>query len=371
MMKKLTMAICVLMLLALSTAYAGEMRGLWVDSWNPGFKTPAQTTEMIAKAKDCKFNALFVQVRKRGDVYYKSKIEPMARDAAADYDPLADIVEKAHAAKMQVHAWVVMYEVYHDTQWTKPYPDQVHLKHPEWLMKNQQGGTKLPGDKVYLDPGVPEARAYLAGLLKEIVDNYDVDGVQLDVVRYPGREFGYNDTAVARFNAEKARTGTPLPDDEAWCSWRRDQVTAFMRLAEKAVHSRKKVALSASVFANRTDARDYRFQDWEAWLDQGLLDFAVPMVFQQDDGGYQSVAASAVNAGKGKPIVIGQGGWRLPSSKSLNQISYAVSKGAKGVVVYSYAGCCIPQEKDTTSLMDALKTGPYSKDDEAPSFAPQ
>ena len=63
------------------SAGAAEMRGLWVDAFHPGFKSAAETTEMVAKARDCNFNALFVQVRKRGDVYYRSAMEPPAKYA--------------------------------------------------------------------------------------------------------------------------------------------------------------------------------------------------------------------------------------------------------------------------------------------------
>ena len=368
-MKKLTATICILMLMAVSAAYCGEMRGLWVDAWNKGFKTPDQTTAMIEKAKDCGFNAIFVQVRKRGDAYYHSKTEPMARDVAKGYDPLADIISKAKAAHLQVHAWLVTHEVYHDSKFTKPLPGQVQVAHPEWLMKNTRGDTVLPGGKVYLDPGVPEARAYLVGVIKEIVDNYQVDGIHLDVVRYPGREFGYNDKSVARFNNEKGHTGVPDPDDEAWCAWRTDQINTFVREAGAAAHSRKKVAYSVAVFANLRDAREYRFQDWPSWVAQDMVDFVVPMVFSQEDQVYEATASAVVAAGKGKAVVIGQGGWRLATSKSLAQIDFAMTKGAKGIIVYDYAACCKPYKHEPVSLMDSLKSARFSKVEEAPSFA--
>ncbi len=52
---------------------------------------------MVNAAKAANFNALIVQVRKRGDAYYNSKIVPRATDIAAGYDPLADVITQARA----------------------------------------------------------------------------------------------------------------------------------------------------------------------------------------------------------------------------------------------------------------------------------
>ncbi len=92
------------------SAGSAEMRGMWADAWHEGFWTPEQTTAMVNKAKESNINVLFVQVRKRGNVFYQSRIEPMSKDVAAGYDPLADVITKAHAAGIQVHAWLVAYQ---------------------------------------------------------------------------------------------------------------------------------------------------------------------------------------------------------------------------------------------------------------------
>ena len=112
-------------LIGARAASAAEMRGLWVDAFHPGFKTAAETTEMVAKAKNAGFNAVFVQVRKRGDAYYTPTIEPRATDLSADYDPLADVIAKAHAAGLEVHAWVSALDVFVDSAWYASKEDHV------------------------------------------------------------------------------------------------------------------------------------------------------------------------------------------------------------------------------------------------------
>jgi uncharacterized lipoprotein YddW (UPF0748 family) len=348
--------------LMVTSAPAAEMRGLWVDAFHPGFRNPEQTSAMVAKAKECGFNALFVQVRKRADAYYKSSIEPMADDVAPGYDPLADICKKAHDAGLEVHAWVSVFEVYHDNKWSQVTADHVYNRHADWLMKDERDRTKFPGDKVYLDPGIPEVREYLASVVEEIAGSYQVDGIHLDVVKYPSPSGGYNEASVARFNQEQRKTGKPSPEDKAWGAWRRAQMTAFIALAKaKVKQARKDAKLSASVSANTTDSLHNLFQDWPGWLKASLLDFAVPMVFQSDDRVFKQLTAEALGASNGKPVYIGQAGWKLKADRSAAQVAMVREAGAQGVVVYSYYFCSRSRKANTVSLMDTLKTSLFAK----------
>ena len=359
--------ICVLLILAAVTQ-AAEMRGIWVDAFHPGFKSPTETLAMVAKAKDCNFNAIFVQVRKRGDVYYTSSIEPMAKEVTPGYDPLADIVTKAHAAGLEVHAWISTLEVYHDVTEVTADSRQVHLTHREWLMKDHRGRSKFPGNKVFLDPGVPEVREYVAGMVEEIVRKYNVEGIHLDIARYPSKESGYNETSVARFNQETSRSSVPAIDDATWSNWRRARLTELVRtIYQRSTAIKPNLKVSAAVFANKTDASANRFQDWENWMRAGILDFAVPMDFALDNGAYQLVASQVSSTGHGRHIYLGQGGWKMPAAKALEQITMARQDGFGGIVVYSYAYCSKPQGEQP-SLMDQLKTGPFAQADALPAM---
>lgn len=347
-------AIALLEVLALPLSAAG-MRGLWVDAFHPGYRSADETTKMVEQAKECNFNALFVQVRRRGDVFYDSSIEPMAKEVQAGYDPLADIVKQAHAAGIKVHAWITTYEVYHDTKWNAADPNQVHVLHPDWLTKDDRGRSVLANGKVYLDPGLSEVRTYLGRMIAEIVTNYEVDGVHLDCVRYPNEQAGYNEGSLARFKEQSKTSNKPEPKDSAWSDWRRSQVTEFVRLAKGTIRRAKRpIELSAAVSANRTDSYFGGFQDWVGWLKTGLLDFAVPMVFPTDDRVFQAEVADLLKAAGPKTVYIGQGGWRMSVKHSLKQIDMALGAGAPGVVLYSYNGCRSPRKGEKASLMQAL-----------------
>ena len=87
-----------------------ELRAVWVDAFHDGFKTPEQVDELVAWARSANLNALFVQVRRRGDAYYLKSFEPRAEDPALapDFDALQYLIDKAHQGPrpLQVHAWL-------------------------------------------------------------------------------------------------------------------------------------------------------------------------------------------------------------------------------------------------------------------------
>ncbi len=204
---------------------APQYRALWVDGFHEGFKSPKQVDTLIARAHKGNLNALFVQVRKRGDAYFQRGIEPLAGDIEypnhPNWDPLAYLIQKAHTANppLQVHAWMNTFFVGQSSQ--------VFQENPDWGNLRSSGGNDGYG---YLDPGVPAVRGYTQDVVTQVVRHYNVDGIHLDFVRYPdGGDWGYTKISVDLFNQATGRSGLPDPADPAWQQWRRDQVTAFVR----------------------------------------------------------------------------------------------------------------------------------------------
>lgn len=262
---------------------------MWVTAWNDGFLTPAQADETIRLAVEANLNALIIQVRKVGDAYYDSAYEPRGNNIAGgpEYDPLAYVIEKAHAAGLQVHAWMNVFRVWRGEEQS---PDDSHVtrRNPEWLTRTRAGKTSGP-DGQFLDPGVPEVKDYVVSLAADLLSKYDLDGLHLDYIRYPGRDFGYNPTSLARFNAYYGRTGRPRNDDPDWCEWRRDQVTQTVRRIYYAVQTAKpSVRLTAAVIPwgdcasvfEKTSPYRLVYQNWAAWLREGIVDACIPMNYK-------------------------------------------------------------------------------------------
>jgi uncharacterized lipoprotein YddW (UPF0748 family) len=286
-------AIVVLMILSAGTscsAYAvgdPEFRALWVDAWHAGFKSAYEVDQLIASVRANHLNAIAVQMRRRGDAYYPSSYESWAPDANPGFDALAYIIQKAHTGtpRIEVHCFFATLAV---ATSTPSDPNHVVNKHPEYLSKDDAGNV-YDGSDYWVDPGNPEAEEYTYNVVMDVVNRYDVDGVHLDLIRYSGQHWGYNDVSVARFNTINSRSGQPAYTDATWSQWRRDQVTNLVRkIYANSIAVKPNIKVSAAVFTGDpvvTDDSNWengqpfrvRFQDWRAWMQEGILDLVMPM----------------------------------------------------------------------------------------------
>ncbi len=339
-----------------------EFRGFWVDAYNPGLKTPQQVSQLVDDAKRANANAILAQVRRRGDAYYLSNIEPRTADVTLTpgFDPLQDLINKAHAEGIEVHAWLVALPVYR--QKTSPeVPTHVWQQHgpnaaleDNWAMLTYRG--EAPG---YLDPGHPDAADYTVSVYLDVLKHYEIDGLHLDYIRYEDQDFGYNPTSIARFNSLTGQNGIPKPTNPAWMQWRRDQVTNLVRkLYIESLAIKPDVKLSAAVIAwgrgPKTDGEWYKssaytkvFQDWQSWLHEGIIDIAMPMVYmrgfnRQQKQWYDDWVEFASDHQYGRHVTIGAGAYLNTIEDTLEQIRRAQKPSKQGnrlqgQLLFSYA----------------------------------
>ncbi|MBI4877271.1 MAG: family 10 glycosylhydrolase [Acidobacteria bacterium] len=281
-------------LLALAAALpAQEYRAFWADAFHSGYKNPLEVDRMVEDVAQARGNAIFIEIRNRGGSYYLHSLEPPAEDSAyaPGFDALEYLIRKAHARGIEVHAW---YPVTPLWPFTRPPVDPRHVWHAH--------GPHAPGDAMWMtadaagrlstsvDPGHPEAARYLADVILEPAHHYDLDGLHLDYIRYPeDTDYGWNPTAVSRFQRLENRTGPPDPRDPRWSDFRRRQVTALVRqiyLRAMALKPSLKISAALVTWGNgpasdaaflSTDACRRVFQDWRSWMEEGILDLGMPM----------------------------------------------------------------------------------------------
>jgi len=325
---------------------AAEWRGVWVTSWSKGFQNKEQVDATIADAKAAGINALVIEVRKVGDASYNSDLEPRDPEIAKDFDPLAYTVEKAHAEGMQVIAWLVVYRVWAGKN-PPTDPKHVLLQHPEWRSVSYSG-KEAAGDGAYADPGIPEYREFFAKVCEDIVKRYAVDGIHFDYIRYPGREWGYAELALKRYYEETGAKEKPKMDDPKWLQWKRDQVTAMVKLVcdrVKAINPKVVVQASTIPWGNcpedftKTSAYSEVCQDWRLWMEQGIIDDNCPMVYasETDPKGaarYRAWIEGAKRWSYGRRVYMGTSN-RSPESV-ISQIEAVRKGGLPGFVLFSF-----------------------------------
>lgn len=331
-------ALCVVLLAvsaaSVHTQSGPEVRGFWVDTFNTALNTHGDVTAVVDRALAANANTIFAQVRRRGDSWYLNSLEPPADRTPIDpgFDPLQDLLVEAHGRGLEVHAFVIANAVWGRAPSLFPPTDPNHVfnRHggydaatntiipgpDNWLTRtlipDGTAGITLQGHRFgsefYIDAGHPDAASYTAGVLLHLVQNYDIDGLHLDRIRYPeigiagqtpttGTSVGYNPVSIARFHRRYGRppdSPPPAQNDPLWNQWRRDQVTSLVRriyLDAIAIRPRIKVSGSFIAFGSgpatesawlSAEAYWRVYQDWRAWTEEGIIDIAMPMIYQRD-----------------------------------------------------------------------------------------
>jgi uncharacterized lipoprotein YddW (UPF0748 family) len=353
-----------------------QYRALWVDAFHDGIKSPAQVEKLVADAHRGNLNALIVQVRKRGDAYFNRSDEPRATDIQGppEFDPLAYVIQLAHAStpRIEVHAWL-------NTFFTGDSGYVYSLHNKAWGLRSNTGAKSG-----FLDPGVPDVLTYTHKIFMDVAKNYDVDGLHMDYVRYPGPEWGYNPQAVALFMSQTGATATPAPEDEAWKAWRRGRVTAFVRdLHADLMRVKPNVKLSGALIAfggapataadwPLTSAYGSVFQDWYGWLANRYIDFGVPMNYDSDWDSLEQAWFGRwldfeKDSGFGNRILTGVGGFMNYPEDTLAQIRRALTPSARGnrllgIAIYSYGSTSVYGNADyynSAALAAGLPRQPY------------
>lgn len=300
---------CLLVLLwgSVCTAYTQgdpEFRAFWVDAWHNGALSQSQVDQLLGVVgngsskgdiRNANFNAVIVQVRRNCDVCYPSSMgEPyMSGLSPADFNSLQAVIAAAHDTtggkkRIEVHAWIVTFR----TSGGLVYAQHNNPADPAnyWVSLDNSG--REVSDRG-LDPGHPNCEQYTVDVVMDIVNNFDVDGVHFDYIRFTANNQGYNPTSIARYNARYGLTGQPAPDEEQFKQWRRDQVSQVVRKVYAKVQATKpavKVSGSFVTWNNspRSSTRDgfmatrpyYDvYSDWDSWLQEGIVDMAVPMTY--------------------------------------------------------------------------------------------
>ncbi|MGE3174216.1 MAG: glycoside hydrolase family 10 protein [Planctomycetota bacterium] len=320
----------------------GIGRSVWVDRWD--YRTAADLERVVDACHRAGFEAVIFQVRGNGTVYYPSSIEVWSeqfefRDPG--FDPLGTVVRAAHARGMQVHAWVNMAPGWVGTR-EPAEPRQLWQSRREWFLHDRDVEPQRRADGKYLALNLclPEVRAYLVDLCREVTQRYDVDGLHLDYIRFPdpepdGRLLGADPATMVRFTGS---TGRSRDDEVALRRWQADAVTRVVADVQAALRGLdRRVLLSAAVLADRSIALERNRQDWARWCRERLVDAIVPMNYTDDDVRFAAQVRDAVDVAAGVPVIVGVGVYKHgAAAQTRAQLDAAVAAGASGIGIFNY-----------------------------------
>lgn len=383
-----------------------ERRAIWVtrydwtslDSDTPPM--PERIDEIVDNVAGAGFNTVFFQVRAAGDAYYTPGLEPWAARLTGSacetleqdpgWDPLARLLEKAHAAGLEVHAYVNVYPA-----WLPPADDKGQCvcdlwppatdppqtfdrltyspdneDHPGeyglgWTWRHYDAPDSpmllTCGRYLWASPGVDEVQDHIVAVIVDLVSRYAVDGVHLDLARYAGPDYSYDPFSNDAAGTEKT---------EARDQWQRDRVTNLVRQ----VHAETDVIkpgllVSAAVWPYYEDKWDlgvnegytHLYQDSKGWLTSGAVDAIAPMLYGNgasipDDFDIWCILMNDfLAASAGRHVYPGIGGYYDDFGAIAQRIEAARQAGAPGHAIFSYGAL------NSRSYWDDLAAGPYAQ----------
>ncbi len=278
-------------------------RGLFVSVIQdpPVLNDRAAIEELIRFSVRSRVKVLFVQVYRANKSWFPSRVadpEPYRVSfQKTGTDALALLIRKAHAEGIEVHAWfnVLSLSTNEDAPVLKKYGSGILTRNT--APKNSIRDYRID-NQYFLEPGDPRVGHFLSEVVAEALRAHpDLDGVQLDYIRYPDTHPAYGHTAV---NLARFRKATGLPEaheeDPVWKQWKYDQVTSLVkRLRGVALKIHPGIRFSTTGLMPYSRASLEAFQDWKQWLDTGLADFVTLMCYTDDMTAFKKYLA---NAGK-------------------------------------------------------------------------
>lgn len=289
-----TVAALLLACTALLRAQA-EVRGVWVA--RDGLTSRQKIISTLDLLKAANINLVCVDVWTRGYTVHPSDVlfAACGQRQDPDYigrDPLAEFITEAHRRGIEVEAW---FEYGFMFGWSGWYAGPTGIgpvltANPTWIARDNVGNTQVSdggtGFFTWASHEHPAVRQFLIDLATEVVDRYDVDGIQLDRIRYPSTSFGYDATTSAAYQAATGQTPPTNVNTAAWKRWRADRLNAFhldIYRAIKAHRSTVRVSNAPTVWPGSYDTY---LQDWPAWLSQGAIDLVYPQVYRTTASSY-------------------------------------------------------------------------------------
>ena len=327
-----------------------ETRAVWVTTnfkldWPPNTfdeeKQKNSLRDIFIDLSNKKFNTIYFQVRSNGTVLYNSNIEPFSQYLTGkiglmpSYDPLQYAIDLGKEFNIEVHAWVNMMRCFSGSDDTVlKHPKHIRNTHPDYTVRVMSENGTL---SYWMNPGYFRAQDYLVELLLEISNNYDVDGIHLDFFRYPDKEF----------EDEKYFKNFGL--NVSLSDWRRNNLTTILRkFNEKVSPKNPYMKIGATPIGIRKNLKgaigwegySSVYQDTEAWLKEGLVDYLTPQIYWdiKNNPRFDILAKDWVDNSYNRHIILGLAAYKADVKLELSEmINISRSLGAAGISFFRYA----------------------------------
>ncbi|NJL49452.1 MAG: family 10 glycosylhydrolase [Leptolyngbyaceae cyanobacterium SM2_5_2] len=340
-----------------------EIRGVWLTNVDSPvlFSTPA-VDETLQRLANYRFNTVYPAVWSWGYTLYPSQVaeratgykqglypdlEAQGRNEALEAaqgtrDLLLDLLQTARRLNLSVIPWL-------EFGFMAPANSPLAQRHPDWLTQKQGAlpAARLMQEgrhpRVWLNPFHPQVQAFILDLVAELMDNYAVDGLQLDDHFSLPVDFGYDPYTINLYRQEHNGKAPPAnPYEAEWTRWRAAKITDFVGRVFRVVKARRPNAiLSVSPNPSNTAYID-ALQDWPRWREIGYVEELIIQAYRDSLPSFRNTlrdrelqkARQHIPTGVG--ILAGLKDHPVPMALIQQQVQTARSMGFAGVSFFYY-----------------------------------
>ena len=352
-----------------------EIRGVWLTTTASNvFDSPENIVEAMDFLAETGFNVVFPVVWNKAVTQFPSQV--MLQNFGVEINPqykgrdiLAEVITAAHRVGLKVIPWF-------EYGFASSYNSNGGVllkKKPQWAALDSKGNLLNKNGFEWLNSLDIEVQNFLSSLILEVVNNYDVDGIQGDD-RLPAlpSEGGYDKGTVERYQRKFGQNPPLNFKDKQWLQWRADILTDFLaRLYKevKAVNNNLLVSMAPNI--HDWALKEY-LQDSQTWLEKGLVDIIHPQIYRRDFNSYKSIidrlAKQQFTDNKrvklAPGILMKLGSYNISPDYLSQVIEYNRTLGIQGEVFFFYEGL----RDNNHALAKVLKNNYYTRSASFPSL---
>ncbi|MDY6899920.1 MAG: family 10 glycosylhydrolase [Cyanobacteriota bacterium] len=352
-----------------------EIRGVWLTTTaSKVFDSSENIVEAMDFLAETGFNVVFPVVWNKAVTQFPSRV--MLDNFGVEINPqyqgrdiLAEVITAAHRVGLKVIPWF-------EYGFASSYNSNGGVllkKKPQWAALDSKGNLLNKNGFEWLNALDSEVQDFLSSLILEVVNNYDVDGIQGDD-RLPAlpSEGGYDKVTLERYKKEFGQNPPQNCKNQQWLQWRADILTDFLASLYKqvkAVNNNLLVSMAPNI--HDWALKEY-LQDSQRWLEKGLVDIIHPQIYRRDFNSYKSIVDRLVkqqftdnNCVKLAPgVLMKLGSYNISPDYLLQVIEYNRACGIRGEVFFFYEGL----RDDNNALAKVLQKDYYARSAAFPSL---
>jgi uncharacterized lipoprotein YddW (UPF0748 family) len=287
---------------------------------------------------------------------------PKQDPAYGDFDPLQEIIAQGQSRGIAVIPWFEYGFA------ASPDADGGHILQtkPQWSALDSTGKKVQHGGLTWMNSLDPEVQQFMQNLVLEVIQTYDVIGIQ-GCDRFPAMPFngGYDPATKAQFKAKFGTNPSNNGKEAQWVQFRADLLTQYLARLFNEIKNTKSdciVSISPSPFPF---GRDNVMQDSDAWVKTNIVDFLHPQFYRDSFNKYKTevdrIKANFTTTQRAKyapGIAFTANGVNLSSRDIVQSVQYNRQNGLGGQVFFFYEGLT----KNSNEMAIALSTqGGYNQ----------